>query len=393
MANKIAVAKLQVNKPLVNGHEVEYAHVQQHPEQVVRIPDGNGHLGFFSLPGEVRNIIMEYALAPGVIDLHGSGPKKQEYLTVTEQGLRRVRSDVKFMVRGRPRLEDFLRELSALFMPQLIAVLPEVYVCLEMWAFIFDLIGPALNHLLDWLFGRASKQASWPDIWGPTMNRIIDWAREGPTSSIPEVDNRPVPQLLATCHRAYLEGHFRFYNHNTVFLPRGPIEITDQYFENLRLQHKHLMQSIGIRLGFADITVAFLEKIERYAKGCSLNPSSYNARLWSNRAAALVTSIWTAKLVFVRSFTTLKRVRLEARHGSLDLDGGELQQSLKGILGLAGWGVYEAHDFLRNECSEEVWDFVNQAWLDIRDTLHDRVRRYGWSSTKVWLGRGADGQM
>ncbi len=69
-ANEPVIDKDDTSELRANNQEVGDPSLKHLPVQIDRLRNSNGRLGYFSLPGEVRNKIMRYALIPGQIHPH-----------------------------------------------------------------------------------------------------------------------------------------------------------------------------------------------------------------------------------------------------------------------------------------------------------------------------------
>lgn len=352
--------------------------------------DGNGCVGYFSLPGELRNQIMHYALAPGEIDLKEVDSEQQR--SGSEWLLNQIRRLVNDILGQFPSLASLPRGIPELVAPQLFVVFPEFYADLQLSAYVLDELIPPKKYLLERLFAYPSTQTSWRDITGPILNKVLDQLLNRSSISEKGSECRPVPQLLATCKQTYLEGHGLFYTLNTFYLPRGPTRHTYSYFKTLQQQHKLLMRSIGIRFGLGDLITEDFRIVEARVKAHPYYRNN-NATLWADHIAPLAMHSFTRKLVFVRTFTTLEHVRIETGYAALDLDGTHLKQSLGEVTMYQGNTYWSSYDSFNSVCSQDVRRLAGQAYYQLRNTLEHRITHFGWPTTKVWLQNGANGEV
>ena len=282
------------------------------------------------------------------------------------------------------RLPDGIREFLIL---QLATFCPEIYIQAQSSAYMVDMFFSGMADLGWWTRRSASKEVTRSQIAGSFVNVLLDPLLGMPLPQAP-TDTRPAPQLLATCKQAYREGHIWFYTHNTFYLPRGPIALSHQYFKTLQPHHRNIIQTLGIEFGLGDITQEYLEAHDSALKSAS--GWVYNALLLDSglMLADHCMRTWAAKLIFARSFSTLKLCRLQSRHRTLDLDGTNLQNSLLGISTEQADGPRIA-----GMCSRTVKPFVRSAYFEVSREVDTRVQRFGWENTRQWLSDGAGGEM
>lgn len=402
--NEFVIDKDDTRRLRASDQEVDDPNFKHLPVQREHHQDNHGRLGYFSLPGEVRNKIMRYSLIPGQIQPRGTSSYTPK--SPMEKVFRRVREPAHVIFKNgswsakiSKRLPELLILLGLLF--QYIYVFhPEFYVGTRLIHYMCDVTYYVVFYLCDWNIRRNSRQISWREFPDPMMEYLYEQLSRRPSPQAAAGDGRPIPQLLATCKQAYLEGHVWFYTRNMFFLPRGPLSITHHYFGELQEQHRSLIQAIGIRLGLQDLTAEDLDLLESHLddNGPPLyhrypNRQGVRAQLsWSSGLANRALYHWTRKLGFVRSFTTLKHVRVESAYATVDLDGSTLRASLKGVRSYTTLR-YLGRLGSPNEISWEVQNLLEQAYTETQNLLSQRVRQYGWISTKRWLSRGADGQM
>ncbi len=148
-----------------------------------------------------------------------------------------------------------------------------------------------------------------------------------------------------------------------------------------------------IRFGLGDLTAEDFRGVEaRFWAYEQYWPKS-SGTTWARYIAPLAMQTFTRKLVFIRSFTTLKHVGLETRHGVLDLVGGEVKQSLRGITAYDGDNYYSRCTSFNFVYSQELKTMVEYAYQQLYVTLRRRVTKYGWAKTQYWLRKGTDGQV
>ena len=382
-------SKVQANDLEVNDPSLRYL-----PVQIDYLRNSKGRLGYFSLPGEVRNNIMQYSLVPGQINLCGissytpKSPTEKAWGGILDMVIQILKDiDIPWAA----NLSDSLPWLLQLLPRYLCQFFPETYVEIRLGIYAAEVCAYILDYLYDWGLRRSLRQISWREFPEPIMEYLYEQVRRRRSTQASAYDSCPIPQLLATCKQAYVEGHIWFYTCNMFFLPRGPVWITQQYFGVLQEQHRSVIRTIGIRFGLEDLTAEDLDILEALPYS---GPPHITGSLesWSSCLVGRAMQAWTGKLVFVRSFTTLKHVRLETAYATVDLDGSTLGQSLKGIRSNQTLGYLGTVD-LGHESAREVRNLLLQAYTELRNLLSQRIRQYGWISTRTWLRRGTDGQI
>lgn len=239
--------------------------------QGVAHQDGKGRVGFFSLPGEIRNQIMQYALAPGEIDLNEVDPGQQR--SETEWILTRIPPLVTEILDQFPKLAGIPTCTLEIAIAQLFATFPNSCSIVQLSAHIMDEFTPIEQCLrktlyeltssqTSWVGGLTSPRTSWDDITVPILKKVLEQLFKRSPISRSGLEGHPVPQLLASCKQAYLEGHELFYSLNRFYLPRGPIRHTYHYFKNLQLQNILSMKSIALRFGLEDLAREDFEDAE-----------------------------------------------------------------------------------------------------------------------------------
>ena len=234
----LPMARIEGSKPKTMSPTV--VHTKHLHVQMARLQTDNGPVGYFSLRGEIRNQIMQYALIPGTVNVIGAVPRK---LTILESYVELVHLTLDRIFEPATGFANFLQEIPEMLLRQLFAFYPSLRPSLWLLAQIYTLILDEDSD--DGHVGvprNPTILASWYEltatcvkhISGRLLQRVSNWVlgRERrqvlqlPRTSSPRTPNhalRPVPQLLATCKIAYLEGHNWFYSRNTFYLPRGPL--------------------------------------------------------------------------------------------------------------------------------------------------------------------------
>ena len=295
-------------------------------------PSKDRNMGYCSLPPEIRNQIMRLVLVPGQIHIRPS----------------------------------IVAKLNAQYLAMQPSVLAKPFFLIK------TAIVNKVSAFVDWIPMKVSRS---PKEVKPSS------AKSG-------------CQLLATCRQVYHEGHVWFYSLNTFYIPRGPLSHTLDYFNKLQPNHRALMKTIGIRFGLQDLTSRVLEAIDRQGEELGLNPRSRDRMTtgkWAWLALKSVDAMWKAKLVWIRDWTALERVKLESAHGTLELEGSWLQTSLKSTFDEPGYGPHGYRG-----CSREVATFMLATFRRIRVSLGTGVfanwerRKQALLSTNLLLSSDLD---
>lgn len=292
----------------------------------------NGQLSYFSLPGELRNQIMDYVLVPGSIH-----PRTIEPVSNPMPAKRSTFRNLQTVK---------LKFLSCIprFVP---SVLREIVKALRRG------------------FGQKTVK---------------------PTPSPPGV------QLLATCRQAYAEGHGMYYSLNTFHLPCGSAQKALEYFEGLDTKHLHMIQSVALRLSLKDLTPTVFYAIEQAMRMEAISGSSRSTtgNAWARWASIYVQVVWRRKLVGIRNWKSkcLESVSIETSFKTIVVAGSTLQSSLSGFDGRV---LYPRRMDPYRDCSTEVGKLIRSAhrrlWLELRH----KVARIGLEATKAWVAEGAPG--
>lgn len=197
--------------------------------------------------------------------------------------------------------------------------------------------------------------------------------------------------LLTVSRQTYEDSYFHYWAKNTFYLPRGPVSHSKLYWRSIRSQHKALVTSIAIQFSIADLTPEVLRHIEEYARKNSdrgrregILPQEFDSD-WEYYVNAALASIWARKLLWIRHWGSLDRLRLEAP-GILPLDlkeTKELEVALRGsgrlIRRILNPGFQLGDSPLPNA---RVWRFLRQAAVEARLSSHAIITAMGWQLFK-----------
>lgn len=264
--------------------------------------------GYFSLPAEIRNVIMRHVLVPGQIHI-----RPPPISTRIMQNLVKQSSAL-------PQPIDTMRTMIADEVPG---------------------VSEPTNH-------------------GPFYS----------LSQYKPAILEPGCQFLATCRRAYTEGREWFYTLNTFYIPPGPLSHAVAYFNQLQPSNLALIRTICIRFTLEDVTSAHIKVIDHWMLTMGFDSRTMASSLWRRHVMKAVGEVWNAKLRWVRNYTHLEHVILESPLGALDLKGAEMQVTLKGALnGYVGHPVdgYEECSadvaaFMRATSDELKWSLESQSF-------------------------------
>ena len=376
-----------IDSPQLTTQSTQHQGFNRLLTQIETLESGNSRVGYFSLPGEARNTIMKAALTPGEVHIYqpiSEGPKHLDTKLVFEHCLGEGRRAIKHALGGHAWYAGLPNGIAEFLFSQFLIFHPKQYVVVQIYAYLYSTICPALADTFWYKHRLDPEPIPWLLVAGSFINSLIDHVLGSPSPAA-KSDPRLVPQLLATCHQAYREGHIWFYTQNIFYLPRGPISLSHQYFSTLQSHHRTLVRTIGIKFGLGDITQEDLDALDSLLIGPSKR--SYDTRLSESGLflAERCMQTWTAKLIFARSLPTLRLCRLEHRHEKLDLDGSNLKNSLKGIT--SGHAI--ARRGIGVQCSREVASFLlsvhGYVWLEV----DHKISVLGWEVTRRYLSDGA----
>lgn len=187
-------------------------------------------------------------------------------------------------------------------------------------------------------------------------------------------------QFLATCHQVYREGRDLFYSQNTFYIPSSPLPHAVAYFDQLQPSNLALIKTICIKFTLEDVTSAHVKAIDNWVAMMGFDSSTMAPSLWRRHVLKAVGEVWNAKLRWVRNYTHFERVIFESPLGALDLEGANMQETLKGALnGTVGHPVdgYE-------ECSEDVAAFMRATSRDLKLFLEAQSFTH-WNIARKWL--------
>ena len=179
-------------------------------------------------------------------------------------------------------------------------------------------------------------------------------------------------QLLKTCKRAYEDGHYIFYSMNTFHLPVGSAHDVGSWFDNLKKEHRCLINSVCLTFSLADITPDVLTEMEKkWLWDLPLKTARSEQRMVSEVAYLLCWRYWQDKIDFLKRWEGLERVELRDA---------------------AGEGVGFVGEAFRGLEVKEERGIMDRARERVKGELEGMVGEVGWKAVRKGLmGRGVGG--
>ena len=314
-------------------------------------------IGYFSLPRELRDKIMDNVLVHGNIYIQPSLEDPTPF-SMTFPG--EVESTEAFRDRVRSLHTTFLGSIIELAIVKVIQLYGHVYVHT-----------PSIFHAPKPKKTKSEEQGSLPGF-----------------------------QLLATNRRALSECAPIFWSSNTFYLPPGPVCHTRYYFNNVRPQHLALIRRLAIRFSLRDLTERVIMGTEYYTRHQPDSPGrplqTIPPRGWGKFCAQVLDKIWAEKLFWSRRVRYLPS--LETIHFGLDATksvefhcGEDLLSALHGI----GWDEQGEFHYYRPACRVTRSSFclcedMATARCRCRQKVERIVEEIGWTAFKRWLAGKAE---
>ena len=202
--------------------------------------------------------------------------------------------------------------------------------------------------------------------------------------------------LLAASSWMYDEGHVLYWGLNVFYLPRGPVNHAIYYMHNIQLKHKNLIRRVAIQLTLADLTPPVITHLEDYIiedpdgpwRFAYPLPRNFAHHEWADHTSTLLDFLWAEKLAWVRCWTGLQELHLEAfDEPPLVLQGQHLTTLLDGIQP-DPTDTNRSQDFYQH-CDDQVQQYMSAARQKARDSVRARVSSVGWEAVKDALGRAS----
>lgn len=263
---------------------------------------------YLSLPPEIRNKIMEYALMPGNVHprLPIPSPLKDPIQTPSQP------------------MRSFFWALLALF---------------------FAFMGKTL-------FVEKSDK--------PTFRANLT-----PMKALPgRPRSLPGFQLLATCKQTCEEGKELYYEKNVFHLPSGPIGNTTRWLDTLQPKHRSMIKSVCIHLSLADLSPRTMDDVDRESIVAPYSiPALRDLRAVKDIVRHLAVEIWKPKVEYLMKWRTLDRIVLETGFRRFEYKVNKQPWS-------SNRGVEVVYLLMRKDVEEELREMVNAlGWEDARCRL------------------------
>ena len=196
--------------------------------------------------------------------------------------------------------------------------------------------------------------------------------------------------LLAASSQTYQESCWSYWSQNTFYLPRGPVQHTQLFWDFVTPEHKALVRSIGIRFSLADLTPAVVDFIEHDARvwaqrdGHTINtledvPDIY----WRHHIRGNIRHSWENKLHWISKWEGLDEIRLETPGQEvMVIPGSEVRKLASGAPILPGH--LRAREL--NIRDEEVRHFIVRAIIDSSAFSSGLIMSGGWRLFKKTIG-------
>ena len=203
---------------------------------------------------------------------------------------------------------------------------------------------------------------------------------EAPTRSqdtAAKVDFRLGVQLIATCKRAYVEGHGLFYSNNTFHLPP---KMPFLWPERLQAKHKSMIKRISITIGLLELTPSMLNQVESNTAG----QGEMHSTCWASGVLDVLFQIWEAKMRYIAAWKSLEEITVHSFGCTVVLRHHEIVAHLK------------EPTFLRADTcfNDPYWQITfRRSCLYVLGNIAAEVESVGWKKTREWLQVRKPGQM
>ena len=194
--------------------------------------------------------------------------------------------------------------------------------------------------------------------------------------------------LLSANRRCYEDFHSLYWGLNTFYLPRGPVAHSQYFWGSIRPEHKALVRSIAIQFSLDDLVLEVLDHIGQYTRvrrhvgrprGRRPNDFGWASRRWYIRDALI--HIWDRKLGFIRTWSQLDELRLEAPlHDPLIIRGCDLSKKLGFVRSSDGQMVTTIYDV-------EIQNFYISALVGACNAARQLISSSGWKAFKETMSQ------
>jgi len=327
---------------------------------------------YLSLPPELRNKVMESALAPGDVYVRPPKPAAESTWKAAKKAISSLLN-----------VEGFLFLLEAFFCAGIHGIVPFIvlggWVLVEVWHsspgaavlwFCAFTAFPLINCLLSyWAYEFLIRRMSRQEVMDyhcnsqsdPHYNQSSqDESLTGKQLPKPSYYKPPGHQLLSACKQTQEEGHRLFYETNTFHLPPGPVEHTQEWLNKLSSEHKKMINSVSITLSSADLTPGMLADLDECRRRALRQPG-FDERdfLWIV-CDKIWEKAWMPKLRLLRQWGTLNEVH---------------------VRGLDHNFTVKANQLLSADCRYQYSFIKERVWSE----LFGSVRHRGWRYAKSRL--------
>ena len=312
--------------------------------------------GYFSLPLELRDKIMRYALIHGNIYIQPSSEQYQHSCNIFPPETESTGTYLQHSRRHCATKIDCITDVTKVKMKQIFA------------------------HI---------------DVYTPSVFNA-------PKPKKPKIEQQLFVlgfQLLATNSRALSEGAPIFWSNNTFFFPPGPVCNTQAYFRNVMPEHSSLIRRLAIRLSPRDLTEGVLKTIEHHARFPLHWPGrpleNVSPVVWGQYCSHALERIWAKKLACTRqtdfSQIALETIRLEFVRGqALDFEfynAEDFRRALHAIMWTEGGGEECFYAFNRR-CDSNypcVCIRIHRLQILCEQKVSAIVKEIGWTEFKKWM--------
>ena len=185
---------------------------------------------------------------------------------------------------------------------------------------------------------------------------------------------QPGFNLLATCRQAYNDGHYMFYTMNTFHWPPVPSNDPNDWYTNLRPEHRKLIKTICIDLDLVDLMYGCMDIVEDFARRrYGGRPDDYDGNAWSLEAMAqLEVRMWG------QMFYMYWCARPQELSGFVGLEKVIVQSSI---------GRCVLSSQFRNDDNEwhSLTELITAVSHHFETIIQFHVNGRGWKETKKWL--------
>jgi len=299
---------------------------------------------YLSLPPELRNQVMEYALVPG--NVYPKKPSRRPTRGFRESLWRNL---------GGPKFTKLIRPTThpAVAIPFPLAFLINVFTVIEyfrrrskgklrLWFVLWEFFAFFIL-----LYSDRARPACWE------VNQLIDAGHY----------KLPGYQLLAACEQTQEEGERLFYEKNTFHLPPGQLKHTLDWLYELQPWHEIMIKSVCITLSSADLTPSILTKIDKVRKEEMSEPGFSEERFLRRIIYDFLNEIWAEKLRFLARWRTLDTIHVRGIDHRFSIQPWEIPA----VTLLTDWPEYRSR----------FWN--------VHLELQFSMRHGGWKRTKARL--------